>query len=62
MYKGLEKLETGGAFDLLRDLQAELDNARRRLTSRRRFQQFAVGAEILTVFVFAITITLVLFY
>ena len=62
VYKGLEKLETGGAFDLFGDFKEEMVRAHERLEQRRRLFRVAAGIEILTAAFFIIVVALAAFY
>lgn len=60
--EGLQKLETGGAFDLMGDLERTVSDAKERLRRRIFLLNLAVGMEILTASVFAVVIALVVLY
>ncbi len=59
--EGLERLETGEAFNLQKDLRAEIDGARNRLRKRTSLARASMGIEILTIAAFILVMSVVLF-
>ena len=62
IYEGLERMESGKAFDVDKDLDKVMETQRNRLRMRRGVQKTAIAAEIITTAAFLIVLCLVLFY
>lgn len=56
LYEGMERLETGGPFDLEEELEEVKKTARRRLALRLRLRSIAAALEIVTTALAIITV------
>ncbi len=56
LYEGLERLETGGPFDLEKELEEVKRTARRRLILRQRLRSIAAALEIVTTALAIVTV------